>query len=121
MIEFINVDKKTEEEMSEQFNIYEDSDLFVLRLDGKTIGCGQIDVKSKDNKISLFIIEKYRGNGYGKQLFKNLLKEYKKLGNKDVEIIVSKDNIRMNKIIVDNNGVIIDQQENTIRYIVPIK
>ena len=33
MIEFINVDKKTEEEMSEQFNIYEDSDLFVLRLD----------------------------------------------------------------------------------------
>lgn len=61
-------------------------DSFILEVDGKTVGvarCGTSEYENYDNIpeiIALYIINGYKGYGYGRALFERCITEFKKAG-----------------------------------------
>lgn len=68
---------------------------FVLKNDEKIIGYSRINNAEEDD-IFIYIKEEYRGNGYGKELFKL---SFEKMQKNEIILNVSKQNIQMIKII----------------------
>lgn len=68
---------------------------FVLKNDEKIIGYSRINNAEEDD-VFIYIKEEYRGNGYGKELFRLTIDETEK---EEFVFNVSKQNIQMIKII----------------------
>ena len=90
---------------------------YILRDDNVIIGYGSI-IENTNNEIEIFIFPEYRGNGYGKQLFNNLIKA---INNRNI-VKIKFDNINIiAKRIVEKVG---GKQESLIdgvvSYIIPL-
>ena len=91
------------------------NDCINLVKDEITIGYAKI------NPIEVFVDENYRGNGYGKMLFKALLEEAKNKGLDHLNVKFSKKNIPMRKIITDFNGERISLDDDDLTYVISLK
>ena len=87
--------------------------------DDKTIGAAAINKAEEDN-VYIFIKKDYRGNGYGKILFSNIIEELKQKNYSKVIVCFDKNNIQMTKIINDNNGLHISTDKEIVKYLIPI-
>lgn len=87
--------------------------------DDKMIGVASIN-KDNEDKVYIFIKKELRGNGYGKILFSEVIKELKNKGYSEVIIRFEKDNIQMLKIINHNGGKHLSTDNKIMRYVVPI-
>lgn len=92
---------------------------YKLLKDDEMIGVASIN-KDDEDKVYIFIKKELRGNGYGKFLFSEILKELKKKGYSEVIVKFEKDNIQMLKIINKNGGKHISTDKKIIRYVIPI-
>lgn len=72
------------------------------------------------NNIFIYVIKKYRGNGYGKILFEYILKYLKGFDVKYIEIKCEQNNNVMNKLALEFNGVQIFCDKNDNYYAIPI-
>ena len=77
----------------------------------------------KDNQSLGFgtINKEQRGNGYGKILFSKMLEETKKMGYDKVKITFSRKNEPMLKIATDNGGQQTSFDEDSVKYVFPLK
>jgi len=66
-----------------------------------------------NNSIYIYINPEYRGNGYGKELFNNLLSKT----NQELNFKVETTNIPMIKILVDNNAILVSTRDGIENYI----
>lgn len=87
--------------------------------DDEMIGVASIN-KDNEDKVYIFIKKELRGNGYGKILFSEVIKELKNKGYSEVIIRFEKDNIQMLKIVNHNGGKHISTDNKIMRYVVPI-
>lgn len=87
--EFLDNLSNTEEERGKKaFENFNDNDnhQFVLEVDGKVVGFINVGItqmqeyKNQGEIFALYIIEKYKGNGFGKKLTEIGINELKKLG-----------------------------------------
>ena len=78
-----------------------------------TIIGNAIITNDEDNKVNIYIEESYRGNGYGKVLFKEILS----IINKD--ITVKTNNPIMKSIIAYYNGIELSTNKGVTTYRVP--
>lgn len=85
---------------------------FVLKNNEKTIGYSRINDLEEDN-IFVYILEEYRGNGYGKELFKLSFENSPK---NEIILNISKQNIQMQKIIENYQNIKIINEPKYIKY-----
>ena len=87
--EFLDNLPNTEKERGEKsFNNFDENDnhKFALEVDGKVVGFINVGItndKEYENQgeiFALYIIKRYKGNGFGKKLIEIGIKELKKLG-----------------------------------------
>ena len=87
--------------------------------DERFIGIAAIN-RDEEDKIYIYIKQELRGNGFGKLLFKELLKELKNKGIKSVKVKIDRKNIQIFKIIVDCGGINLSNDGEISSYIIPI-
>ena len=95
-------------------------EVYELVKDEIVIGYGIIN-KDVNNMATIYILEKYRGNGYGKILFELILEKIKELGDKEIYLTFDKNNIRMKRIIIGKQGLEISIDDDKITYVIPVK
>lgn len=88
--------------------------------DNQTIGFGTIN-KNKENEVFIFVQEQERGKGYGTLLFSKMLQETKNIGYDEAKIAFNRGNIPMLKIAIHNDGLQISSDEDSVKYVIPIK
>ena len=93
---------------------------YKLVKDNQLLGFGTIN-KDKENALFIFINKEQRGNGYGKILFSKMLEETKNMGYDEVKITFSKENEPMIKIVDDNGGQQTFADEDSVKYVFPLK
>ena len=83
---FLDELKKNEEERANQMFVdFENNNYLVLEVNKEVVGfvwygiAADEDYKNYGEIKALYIIKKYQGNGYGKELFKEAVKELKKM------------------------------------------
>lgn len=83
---FLDELKKNEEERANQILVdFENNNYLVLEVNKEVVGfvwygiATDEDYKNHGEIKALYIIKKYQGNGYGKELFKEAVKELKKM------------------------------------------
>lgn len=86
----------------------------------KTIGMASIN-NDEQNKFYIYINEIYRGKGYGKLLFSEMMKELNSQNYNEVKVNCNANNIQMKKILDSNGAIPIAQTERTFKYIVSVK
>ncbi|MCI9110412.1 MAG: GNAT family N-acetyltransferase [Bacilli bacterium] len=94
--------------------------IYVLKLDSKIIGYGKI-IDDYNNRIEIYIEKNYRGNGYGKLLFGKMLEKVKTLNIRHIYVTLDKKNVQMIKILSYFNGKHVSTDDDTLKYIVPLK
>ena len=93
------------------------SDVYILRNDEIIIGYGKINT-DVNNKVEIFILPEYRGNGYGKQLFDNLIKTINNLNC--IMITFENNNVIAKRIIESFGGKQESLTAGIVRYILPL-
>jgi len=117
----IKIDDKLDM-FKDDFEVESNCNFYLLRLDEKTIGRSKIfTAEQTNNRLEIFILSEYRGNGYGKYLFGEMLKEIKKDGYKEINVQINRENIIARKIIEDFGGLKIAQNKEITTFVVPIK
>ena len=95
-------------------------EIYELLKDDSVIGYGVINQDIR-NMITIYILEEYRGNGYGKILFELILEKIKELGHKEIYLTFDKNNIMMKKIVVSKSGLEISLDGDKVTFVIPIK
>lgn len=101
----------------------EESDNYIFVNDNKDIiGKASINDSVKMNKLKISIEDQYRGNGYGKDIFRQLLEEYKTnyKDSSDLRFQINDEN-RFNNILHQFGGINISNNNGDLVYILPIK
>ena len=93
---------------------------YKLLEDNKMIGVASIN-KDEEDKVYIFIKKELRGNGYGKILFAEIIKELNKKSYKKIIVKFEKENIQMLKIVTSNKAQHLSTDNGTVKYLVPIK
>lgn len=114
-MEFVEIDKNQFENL---FNYKVENTLIYTLKDEKIVGYGFIK-NDEDNQLNIHVLEKYRGNGYGTILFKNLLNVID--DKKEINLTVSKENIPINRIIKSSGGILVFEGSKCSNYIIPLK
>lgn len=100
-----------------EFLVKKHSEVYALKKDNVIVGYGKIN-SDDNNKLEIFILPQYRGNGYGKELFLNLIKLFK---SSDIIYLTFENNNLIAKRIVEKYGAKQDSIVNGIvKYILPI-
>ncbi|MFA5603282.1 MAG: GNAT family N-acetyltransferase [Bacilli bacterium] len=115
MIEFIKIN----EEIKKTLGLDLTENVVLVKKDSNVIGFGKIN-KHDCSKTYIFIETEYRGNGFGKLLFKKILEEYKNIGFSDISINFSNDNIIVKKIVTGAKGIPISVINNNVTYVIPL-
>ncbi len=113
--------KMTEEE-KKIFNLpisFSDS-YYCFKENEELLGFAQISYSEKTD-IYIFILEDKRGNGYGNELFSQVLQNIKDHGIHFLEIEFSLSNMVMARIASRNGGVEITRKEGVVKYYLPIR
>ena len=112
--------RKANELVIENLNLLEEfTEIYELVKDDNVIGYGIINKDAK-NMVTIYISEKYRGNGYGTILFEMILEKIKELGYKEIYLTFDKNNIMMKKIVLAQRGLEISIDNDKVRYVIPI-
>lgn len=90
---------------------------YFLYADNIPVGYGRVRHASSEylekvlgvGNLGYGIAEKYRGNGYGNILFKELLNKCREIGYKKIKLFPSKNNIPTIKVMQKNRGSIIGE------------
>lgn len=85
------------------------------------VGKGFLNNNVPVNKITIEINEKHRGNGYGKELLKEMIREYKKTSNEQQLKFEVYEQNRITNIIEDFGGLNKSKEDGISTYILPIK
>lgn len=104
-------------------NMYEKNiDKYVLVNEKEIIlGIAKINEKLDINKLQIDIFDEYSGNGYGKFLFRELLKEYEiNYGKKDLRFEINSEN-RFGCILNKFGGINVSNNNGNLVYILPMK
>ncbi len=113
--------RKANESVIEFLNLpVEFIEIYELVKDDFVIGYGVIN-KDVKNMITVYILEEYRGNGYGKILFEMLLEKIKEMGHKEIYLTFDKNNIMMKKIVIAKNGLEISNDNDKVTYVIPVR
>lgn len=92
----------------------DNTDKYLLKSDNKEFGYSYIYHGSNINNIYIFINPKYRSNGLGSILFKNMLKKVKTLiSDSFILLDIDKVNTPANNIIAKNGGTILAEDLQT--------
>lgn len=121
-LELVKIKEEYYSEFVNFITLKEPTYLYLLKLNDKTIGYGNIAKQNNKEKnvLYIYIIEQYRGNGYGKFLFKELLKEAKNFGYKDITLYTNSSDLVMRRLITNNLGIKISQDNDISEYIIPL-
>ena len=114
MIKLVENKEESNSKMKDSQYFYE------FQKDNNTLGWATIN-KDDENKLYIFIDENFRGNGYGKLLFSEMMKELRNKDYKQFKVIFNKENIPMLKIVEDNNGLQIGADTKLFKFEIPIK
>lgn len=109
---------KMNEEAKIRYNFPIDSECYILKKDEKTLGYSKIEILENNIDLFIFITEEERGNGYGKLLFKELLKIIKEKNINNFEISVPHNNLPLVRIIDSNKGIEVSRKEKVAKYII---
>lgn len=101
------------DELASELKLDKDDKLYGCYIDDKIIGYAIIR-NDLEERVYLEIIDEYQGNGYGSTAFKELLL----LINGTVKCSVSFDNIKMQRIILKNNGIETGRDGHAIHYVI---
>lgn len=94
------------------FYLEADDVVYEYVVDGTVVGYGIFKNNDYD-MIRIYIDENYEGMHYGSELFKNMLSLFKQ----NVYISVREDNIRMQRIINNNNCSEIGKNNGVVTYV----
>lgn len=95
-------------------------EIYEMVKDDSVIGYGVINQDVR-NMITIYILEEYRGNGYGKILFELIIEKIKELGHKEIFLTFDKNNIMMKKIVVAKSGLEISIDNDKVTFVIPVK
>ena len=95
-------------------------EIYEMVKDDSVIGYGVINQDIR-NMITIYILEEYRGNGYGKILFELIIEKIKELGYKEIFLTFDKNNIMMKKIVVAKSGLEISIDNDKVTFVIPVK
>ena len=110
------------EEFKSVFEISNNSTFYILRLNDKTIGRARIyNVDQTNNKFDVYVSEEFRGNGYGKFLFDEIVKEIKQMGYKEVKLQINRKNLIGRRLIEAAGGLKISQKGEITTFVLPIR
>ena len=113
--------RKADQSIVESLNLpVEFIEIYELVKDDIAIGYGVIN-NDINNMVTIYILEKYRGNGYGKILFEQMLEKIKELGHKEIFLTFEKKNVKMKRIVSAKRALEISIDGNKITYVVPIR
>lgn len=108
-------------------NKIEEGTLIYVLKEKDILGYGFIKKVSK-NPICVYVLDKYRGNGYGTILFRNLLDVIKKNSideelqdKKEIYFTLSKEEGRIHRIIRRSGGMVVFEDGNSVSYVLPLE
>lgn len=88
----------------------------------ETIGTAIIDKNALYNKIEININKDYRGYGYGKILFIQMLNKYIELyGYENLRFEVEYENITLKRILSKNGALQIDNNDGVLVFMISLK
>ena len=90
---------------------------FILTISDKIVGHATIN-NDESNRISIYILPKYRGYGYGQFLFDKLMSELQRLKYTKIHVCFSKDNIQMIKILEKRKAKLVATNREKVKYII---
>ncbi len=121
MIDIYKINYKDYGSINDLLNINGDYNMYMIKCDNKTVGYGQIFKDYiNNNTIFIFIEKEYRGQGYGKKLFFKLLDEYKKLNHNEIKLCIENNDLIMNHLINDCNGLVLSNDYGYTTYLVKL-
>lgn len=94
---------------------------FLVNNNKDIIGIATVDENAKTNKIKINILDEYRGNGYGKYIFGEVLQDYKARHNEKELRFEVNDKNRFNDILYQFGSINIANNNGTLVYILPIR
>lgn len=112
MIDLIQVREITDD-LIQEFNLVREDQLYECYIDDIKIGYAIIR-NNADDRVFLTVAKEYQNKGYGSIIFESLIFRI------DGSIIctVPFENVKMQRIILKNNGVEIGRNGKTIQYII---
>lgn len=90
---------------------------YTLTISEKIVGNATIN-KDESNRISIYILPKYRGYGYGQFLFDKLMNELQRLKYSKIYVCFSKDNVQMIKILEKRNAKLVAINKEKVKYLI---
>ncbi len=109
---------ESDEDVKKKFRV-EPLKVYEISNENGVVGYGTIN-KDDKNLLTVYIDKEHRGNGYGKRMFHSLLKTAMDMGYEDVNVMVTNENIPMQKILNDVNGFETLKTDKFTKYIVHI-
>lgn len=121
MLKVIKIDDRIDV-FKDVFEVNSNCMFYVLRLDDKTIGRAKIYTSEQaENRFEIFVSEEYRGNGYGKFFFEEMIKELKRIGYKEVFLKINRADMISRKLIEDFGGLKVSQNKEMTDFVLPIR
>lgn len=90
---------------------------YTLTISDKVVGHATIN-KDESNRISIYILPKYRGYGYGQFLFDKLMSELQRLKYSKIYVCFSKDNIQMIRILEKRKAMLVATNKEKVKYLI---
>lgn len=103
-----------------ELNVNNKDEVYALKKDNQILGYGIIS-DTKENKVEFSILKKYRGTGHGKIIFKLLKDKLKDWGYKEITITIPKENIPARNIIESQNGLLIPNNKDNMKYVINLR
>ncbi len=81
---------------------------------------GSIKLNNDSNNIvDIYIKEEHRGNGYGKQAFKDAVEICKKENKEELLLSFNNDNYLAKRLVASVKGVHLATNNNIVKYVIP--
>lgn len=106
---------KMKEEEKKQMNFLEMDTCYSFKEGEELLGFAKINVLENID-IYIFILEEKRGNGFGNELFAQVLEKLKETGVNSFSLVFPLKNVIMRKIVETYGGKEESRKENFIKY-----
>lgn len=93
----------------------EKDNCYTFKEEDELFGFAKINIL-KEIDIYIFILEEKRGNGFGNELFSQVLEKLKEEGVESFSLVFPTENIIMRKIVETYGGMEESRRENQIKY-----
>lgn len=106
---------KMSEEEKREMNFSQSDNYYSFKQEDELLGFAKINIL-KEIDIFIFILEERRGNGFGNELYSQVLEILKKEGANSFTLMFPLRNVIMRKIVEAYGAKEDSRQENKIRY-----